>query len=221
MNNANELLIRIHPEENRIRLESTENGVVSCKEITQTAFYDCIKSSIQREGVTSGFLPSNCFHVRINTDGSKDYCLWYPELHADISYFGTEYPNFPLPRLVFGFRISEEGKVFQCRLGVMVDERPSEDTPMFAYPFSNVGGFNLCTGNNPLPTYRSTFALSNLPRFLLSIPNNNDSFQRKNNRLGMEYRELLNHLKGKAPAYYYTDVLVSNQKTLKDFIIGR
>ena len=34
----------------------------------------------------------------------------------------------------------------------------------------------------------------------------------------MEYRELLNHLKDKEPAYYYTDVLVPNGKTLKDFI---
>ena len=41
-------------------------------------------------------------------------------------------------------------------------------------------------------------------------------------RLGLEdesiYRALLNHLKDKEPAYYYTDVLVPNGKTLKDFI---
>lgn len=221
MNKTNELLIRIHPDENRIRLESRSDGIVSCKEITQAAFYDCIKNSIENEGVRSGFLPRNCFHVSVSADGGKDYCLWHPELYADVSYFGTEYQHFPLPRLVFGFQVSREGKVFRCSLGVVKDELPTEDTPMFEYPFSNVGGFGLCTGNNPLPTYRHPRALANLPNFLLSLPNNNDSFQRKNNRLEMDHRELLNHLKSKDPAYYYTDVLVPNGKTLKDFINRR
>lgn len=221
MNSTNELLIRIQPEENRIRLESAENGIVSYKEISQAVFYDCIKSSMRTDWVASGFLPQNCFHVGIGTDDSKSYCLWHPDLYADISYFGTQYPHFPLPRLVFGFAVSKEGKVFHCRLGVVKDERPTEDTPMFVYPFSNVGGFNLCTGNNPLPTYRHSHTLANLPRFLLSLPNNNDSFHRRNNRLGMDYRELLNHLQNKDPAYYYTDVLVPNQKTLRNFISGR
>ena len=36
--------------------------------------------------------------------------------------------------------------------------------------------------------------------------------------LFLPYRELLNHLKDKAPSYYYTDVLVPSGKTLKDFI---
>ena len=35
----------------------------------------------------------------------------------------------------------------------------------------------------------------------------------------MPYRELLNHLKNKDPAYYYTDVLIPSGKTLKDFIM--
>lgn len=218
MNASKEIVLRINPEEQYIKVENVNDGVTSFKEITGDTFYQCIKSSIRHEDVVSGFLPPNCFHVSIGTDGTREYCLWHPELHADISYFGTEYPHFPLPRLVFGFRVSREGKVFGCRLGVVEDKVPNERTPMFTYPFSNVGGFNLCVGNNALPVYKRPVTLATLPGYLLRLPNNDDSFNAKNNKLHMQYRELLNHLKDKTAAYYYTDVLIPNGKTLKDFI---
>ena len=37
----------------------------------------------------------------------------------------------------------------------------------------------------------------------------------------LSHGELLEHLKDKDPAYYYTDILVSNGKTLGDFISRR
>ena len=46
------------------------------------------------------------------------------------------------------------------------------------------------------------------------------SFDVRDNRLRMEYRDLLEHLKDKDPSYYYSDVLIPNGKTLKDFIGG-
>lgn len=218
MNAKNELMLRINPDERSIRVENINDGVTSFKEITIETFYDCVKYSIRHEGVRSGFLPQNCFHVSVSENEDRDFCLWHPHLRADISYFGTEYPNFPLPRLVFGFQVSRDGKVYNCRMGVMEDKAPVEDAAMFIYPFSNVSGFSLCTGNNALPVYKKTSALVNLPGFLLQLPNNNDRFNAKDNKLHMQYRELLNHLKDKDPAYYYTDVLIPNGKTLKDFI---
>lgn len=218
MNALNELVLRINPDEHSIRVENVNDGVVSFKEITVETFYDCVKSSMRSEGVRSGFLPRNCFHISVSENGDRDYCLWHPHLCADISYYGTEYPDFPLPRLVFGFRVSQEGKVYNCRLGVVEDKPPAEDLAMFIYPFSNVGGFSLCTGNNALPVYKKASALVNLPGYLLQLPNNNDRFSAKNNKLHMPYRELLNHLKNKTTAYYYTDVLIPSGKTLKDFI---
>ena len=218
MSAKRELVLRITPNERSIRVEEMKDGVTSFKEIALETFYDCVRYSIRHEGVQSGFLPQNCFHVSVSENGDRDFCLWHPHLHADISYFGTEYLDFPLPRLVFGFRVSQEGKVFSCRLGVVEDKPPAEDSAMFVYPFSNVGGFHLCTGNNVLPVYKKTSALANLPGYLLQLPNNNDSFNPQNNKLHMPYRELLNHLKNKDPAYYYTDVLIPSRKTLKDFI---
>lgn len=219
MSMKRELVLRICPDERSIRVEDVGDGVISYKEIDLNTFYDCVRYSIRHEGVQSGFLPQNCFHVSVNDNGDRDFCLWHPYLRADISYFGTEYLNFPLPRLVFGFRVNQEGKVLDCRLGVVEDKLPTEDSVMFVYPFSNVGGFYLCTGNNVLPVYKKTSALANLPGYLLQLPNNNDSFNPQNNKLHMSYRELLNHLRDKDPAYYYTDVLIPSGKTLKDFIM--
>lgn len=218
MNARNETVLHIRPGECSVQVENVQDGVISNKEISIEAFYDCVRSSIRNEGIRSGFLPQNCFHVSVGGDGTRDFCLWHPYLHADIRYYRTEYLDFPLPRLVFGFRVSQEGKVRNCRLGVMEDKAPVEDAVMFTYPFSNVGGFHLCIGNNALPIYKKASALVNLPGYLLQLPNNDDSFNAKNNKLHMPYRELLNHLKDKDPAYYYTDVLIPNGKTLKDFI---
>ena len=58
--------------------------------------------------------------------------------YADITYHNTLYERFPLPKLVFGFQISEQGKVSNCRLGVVADEELKCSTEMFCYPFSNV-----------------------------------------------------------------------------------
>lgn len=221
MKAENELVIRIDPQRRRIRVETSDNGVMACKEIQLQTFFDCIKGSIQTQGVASGILPDGCFHVAMNSDGSKNYCIRHPQLYGDISYYDTEYNNFPLPRLVFGFRISPEGKVLHCRLGIAEDVKFSAETPMYKYPFSNVGGFALCTGNNSLPVYKNPGTLATLPYFLLSLPNNNDSFNRRNNRLELEHRELLHHMRNKEPSYYYTDILVKSGKTLQDFIDGR
>ena len=134
----------------------------------------------------------------------------------------TLYERFPLPKLVFGFQISEQGKVSNCRLGVVADEELKCSTEMFCYPFSNVRqiDFHPCTGNNVLPPYKSPSSISNLPGYLLCLPNNDDYFDVRDNRLRMEYRDLLEHLKDKDPSYYYSDVLIPNGKTLKDFIGG-
>ena len=221
MNCKNELVIRIQPDEHRIQVSSTDQGVNSVKEITTDTFLDCIRHSLCMNQVSSEFLPRNCFHVNIFNDKSREYCVWHSELYEDISYYGTEYPHFPLPRLVFSFRVSKEGKVSCCRLGVVKDEPLKETTPMYVYPFSNVAGFSLCTGNNALPVYAKAHTLATLPGFLLRLPNNNDSYREKNNKLNLPYRELLEHLKRKDPSYYYSDILIPNQLTVTDFINGR
>lgn len=220
--NKDELRIRIIPEDGEILIETHRDGIVKCKAVQEDAFLDCIKNSAMQDYVNSGLLPPDCIHVKVHPNGNKAYCLLYPRLYADIRYHETDYPDFPLPRLVFAFQVDMKGKISKCRLGVVADERPTMETVMYHYPFSNVSGEDgdICIGANALPKYKTPHTLMNLPTFLLSIPNNDHSYSPLNSKLRMQYRDLLEHLKDKDPSYYYSDVLIPNGKTLKDFIGG-
>ena len=79
----------------------------------------------------------------------------------------------------------------------------------------------MCTGNNVLPRYKKLSALKNFPRYLLGLPDNDDMFDRRHNRKELELKELMELLRDKDPAYYYTDILVPNGRTLSDFINRR
>lgn len=93
---------------------------------------------------------------------------------------------------------------------------------MFFYPFSNVHpDGKVCTGNNVLPRYKKLTAMKNFPRYLLGLPDNDDMFSREKNKKQLSHEELLEHLKDKDPAYYYTDILVPNGRTLGEFIYRR
>ena len=99
------------------------------------------------------------------------------------------------------------------------DERLNPDTPLFVYPFSNVHGDNsICLGNNALPVYKDPARLHTLAAYILRFPNNNDLFFPHNNKLNLEYRDLLEQLKGKDPSVYYSHVLKEKGQTLKEFM---
>ena len=151
------------------------------------------------------------------------YYIRYPDLYADFSYYETEYRGFPIPRLVFCFKYLRDGhKVVEASLCVVKDERLTLDTPTYRYPFSNVhGNLSVCLGNNALPVYKNPARLHTLAAYILRMPNNNDLYSEQNNRLHAGFRDLLEQMKNKTPAHYYTDVLVKDGKTLKEFLNGR
>lgn len=214
-----ETVIRIF-EDGKITVESDSDGIKSFKQIAPDTLIQCINKSLLRGAVHSRLLPKNCISFSAYDDGNKDIILIYPEDKDDISYFGTEYKNFPLPRLVFGFRLTAEGRVSSCKLGVVENtDNLKPDTKMYHYPLSNVSGFHLCTGNNALPKCTSLHTLSTLPYYIMSMPNNNDYFKASNNMLHLEMRDLLELLKNKNPSFYYSDILVPNGSVLNDFIM--
>jgi len=219
MSRPNELIIRIQDDGNVI-VEECKNGITSYKPITPNSLLDCISKSILRGEVASGLLPKNCLSFTAHDNGDRNITMLHPEDSADISYMNTKYKNFPLPRLVFGFCISSEGKISKCRLGVVGNENNLKPTtPMFIYPFSNVSNTHLCIGNNSLPKVQSLHTLGSLTYHILSMDNNNDNFNALNNKPGLEMRDLLELLKGKQQSYYYDHILVRSGSTLGDFII--
>ena len=213
-----EVLIRIR-DDGTIAVEDNNDGVRSFKEISPDSLLECINISLLRGSQSSGLLPKGCLSFTAHDDGSKDVVILHPESNADITYYGTTYPNFPLPKLVFGFYITKENRISACRLGVVGNESNLKPTtPMFVYPFSNVSGTHLCTGNNVLPKCESLHTLGSVPYYILSMDNNNDYFKPINNKLELEMRDLLELIRDKTLEYYYSDILIPSGQTLGEFI---
>lgn len=220
MNSSSDTILRISPSRAEIFVEQEKNGIVARKSIAPDTLAQCFLTSRYNDEIhTTGFLPEGCIAATI-TPKCTWYFLRYPDLYADISYFGTEYPHFPIPRLVFGFKyITSTKKVGASYLCVVKDERLTLSTPLFVYPFSNVSyEGSICLGNNALPAYKNPARLHTLAAHILRLPNNNDQFSSNNNKLHLEYRDLLEQLKGKEPSSYYSDVLKEKNQTLKDFM---
>lgn len=217
-------ILRVSPTRNAFIVEEQKpGGLVSYKEIDPMELYFAINSSYTSRELLldSGFLPGHCLHVSMNS-AERNFVIWNPELRADLTYYDKEYLDFPIPRLVFGVRILENGRMAECSIGVVADETPTPETRMFHYPFSNVyDSGKVCTGNNVLPRYKKLTALKHFPRYLLGLPDNDDFYDREKNRLKLGHGDLMEHLKDKEPAYYYSDILVPNGKNLDDFICGR
>ena len=214
-----EMVLRIH-EDKSIRLEFLEDGQKRTKVVSADTLTECIKRSLTGIRVTTGLLPTNAVSVAIDSDNGYRYAVMeLPEEQATVTYMKTEYPDFPLPRLLFGFRIEDSGRISGINIGVPDLGKLTPNTRMFFYPFSNVNRFSMCTGANALPHIQSLQQLSTLPYYILSLPDNDDRYQERNNRLGLGHRDLLEHLRDKDRQYYYDQVLVPMPNTtLKDFI---
>ena len=132
MEASNDIMIRISPNEGKITVEEDAQGVFSRKSITEEDLLRCFKDSLRTadEGYHSGFLPLNTISL-YQSETVKRFVLWHPRLYADVSVYDTPYPHFPIPRLVFGFSLNQEGKASHCRIGVVADEIPTPETPMY------------------------------------------------------------------------------------------
>jgi hypothetical protein len=217
---ADKIVITINPMKETITVEETADGVTSTKGISHDSLIACFEKSIKDpKYVTSGFLPENCLSVSIAA-GSRYFVIRHPLLRADITYHGTLYENFPIPRMVFGFAVARDGRVKECKAVIVADEKPAPGIQVYEWPFSNVfGDGRICTGAaNSLPVYKTGRALSSLPYHILSLPNNDHCFNPGHNRLKLGYRELLDYMKDKEPPHWYEHVLIPKKAcTLEKF----
>lgn len=220
MNNNADTVIRISSDRSEIVVEQSSQGITSRKTITPETLARCfLESRYDDTKHSTGLLPEGCISA-VMSDSKIKYFILHSERRTDLSYYGTEYTNFPLPQLIFGIEyLPKECKVVNCSVYVAKDERLTPDTPMYFYPFSNVfPDSRICLGNNALPRYKSAAQLTTLGGYILRLPNNNDQFSSKNNRLGLGYRDLLEHLSDKDSEYYYTDILIPNGMKVKDYL---
>lgn len=202
-----------------IFVEERKNGIKSCKCISLNDLLVCIKSSIREiKPIYRAVLPKNAlFYSCCPETGSFSAAMEYPYNKADITYMNTEYRDFPLPKLVFGFKVAGK-KIKKVYLGITGNGILRESSLMYTYSFSNVSNdFILCTGGNSLPEIKSPYSLSNMPDYILSLPDNDDYYNIRHNRLELGHRELMEHLADKSPEHYYSDILIPSGKTLSDF----
>ena len=202
-----------------IFVEERKNGIKSCKCISLNDLLVCIKSSIREiKPIYRAVLPKNAlFYSCCPETGSFSAAMEYPYNKADITYMNTEYRDFPLPKLVFGFKVAGK-KIKKVYLGITGNGILRESSLMYTYPFSNVSNdFILCTGGNSLPEIKSPYSLSNMSDYILSLPDNDDYYNIRHNRLELGHRELMEHLADKSPEHYYSDILIPSGKTLSDF----
>lgn len=214
-----EIVIHIK-EDMTVHVETKVNNTVTTKMVSPESLVKCIQQSLKGKIIKTGLLPQHILNVTINTEDDSRYVTFeFPDSVADITYMETEYKNFPLPRLVFGIKISSSGRIEGVNLGVPALGKLREDTAMYFYPFSNVNRFHMCTGANSLPHIKSLTGLENLSRFIISLPDNDDYFNSKHNKPNLEHRDLLELLKDKDTKYYYDEILIPMpDTTLKDFI---
>lgn len=215
-----EMCLRLNETSSVIQADILEDGITRTKTMDVDAFLDCLSGSVKRGSVSTGLLPQNCVCANLFDDGSRSVAILHPELYADISYFKTIYERFPIPRMLFGFRVCKDGGVTGCYISVVgMKERLKPESKLYVYPFSNVySDFRACTGVNTLPKAESLHTLSSLPYYILSMPNNMDHYDVAKNKQGWEMRQLLNEVKDKSPEFYYSDVLIESGKTLNDFM---
>lgn len=220
MRPEDEVVIHITKDQN-IFVETKKKGIESYKCVEPNSVLDSLIYSIQHKlDIKSGLLPDNCIAFNGDESGNRFVALTYDKGCADISLEKTEYKDFPLPRLVFGFLLNKDGRIVKVTLGVTDRGRLTPKSKMYIYPLSNVSGFGLCIGSNSMPTIKSNHQLNGMPYFILSMPNNYDLYRESNTKLNLNLRELFEHLKDKNTDYYYTDVLIEMNKTLSDFING-
>lgn len=207
-------------DDKRIEVSLAENGTVKHKLVDVKTLTNCIAGSIEKDCVKSGLLPPGT--VSISTDGqhgTRYIVMEHPYAGADITYMKTLYENLPIPRLLFGFTISDSGRIEGVNIGVPAPGSLELTTVMYKYPFSNVNTFRLCTGANSLPKIQCLTQLKNLSDYILRLPDNDDYFSEGDNKPKLGHRALLEHLRDKEQAYYYSDILVPMRNaTLKDFL---
>lgn len=216
-----EIIIHIDDRQ-QICVEIKENGIIQAKNIDAKTLTACLTQGIIEieAGFSSGFLPEGTIWIE-EKKGLRRILLEYASPTVNWRYGDILYEGFPLPRLLFGFCLTNIGRICHMAVGIPDSGELSMDTAMFLWPFSNVYRDNqVCLGNNTLPLLQSLTHLQDVARFFLTLPNNNDLYVQQNNRPGLPYPELLHHLKDKDRQYYYDHILVPSGATLQQFLGG-
>ena len=205
-------------DELRLVIDDCRGETVRHKVISLNTFCKLIDKTSEVKDIQTGVLPERCISYRESQKGTKYITLEMGSSYADVTYEKTKYEHFPVPRLLYGFKLDRENKITEVSVAVADRGVLRDDTKLYKYPFSNVSGFNMCIGSNAMPKIKQLRQLSGIPYYIFAMPDNNDRYTPSRTKLEMEYRTMLEFLKDKDTDFYYENVLIPSGKTLKDFI---
>lgn len=217
MNNLTGIQFHFNEDLNLV-VDDFRGKTVKHKVVSLDEFVKLLEDNVEISTVNTGVLPERCVSYQEDHKGTRYVVMDLGVFRMDLTYENTTYEDFPLPRLLYGFVVDKDFKIKKVRVAVADMGQLRESTKLYKYPFSNVSGFNMCTGSNSLPKLKSLRQLNGIPYYIFSMPDNNDYYRPDRTKLDMEYRNLLEFLKDKDEKYYYENVLIPTGKTLADFI---
>lgn len=217
--NVREAVLYLNPLKTVVKTELIrEDGTRLVKHIPSDALASELQAHVHLAPVRSGLLPPGCIALTAFQDG-WDITLDCGLDHCTVWYHNTEFPDFPLPRILLRCQVKGD-RISGFALGIADTGIITLDTQMYRCPFPNVNGFHLCTGSNQFTGYDTLWKLRSLPSRVISLPFGDDYYKPDCTKLDLSARDLFEHLKDKTPAYYYSDVLIPMGKTVTDFIGG-
>lgn len=217
--NVREAVLYLDPMKTVVKTELIrEDGTRLVKHIPGDALANELQANIQVAPMRSGLLPPGCIALTAFQDG-WDITLDCGFERCAVWYHKTEYPDFPLPRILLRCRVKGDW-ISSFALGIADTGSITPDTRMYRCPFPNVNGFHLCTGGNQFTGYDTLWKLRSLPCRVITLPFGDDYYTPGCTKLNLSARDLFEHLKDKAAAYYYSNVLIPMGKTVTDFIGG-
>lgn len=227
----NETIIRLS-EDNLVEVETVnEDNTRTVKHITFDELVEVLKASKQAEeskpSILTGVLPFNDA-FGIHTIASKVYdehsqiVFMYRKPQATrIQYYETVFDNTPIPGLIFAVKWTNR-QVRALYVVAIKDDYISKDTPVYAYPFSNVGSYDyrVCFGRNNIfeIEYSEPASFHSLPSMFLAMPNNDDSYGSNLSKLA--HRKLLEEINGKSfPNEWLKPIMKEDvSMTINDFM---
>lgn len=195
-----------------------QNSTHEVKHIPGDALVNALKAHIYAAPMKTGLLPPGVIALTAYPDG-WDVTLENITDRCTVYYHKTAYPDFPLPHLLLRCRV-KNGILSSFQMAVADEGALSPESRLYRCPFPNVRDFSLCVGSNQFTGYDTLWKLRGLMHRVLSLPFGDDYYQPDSTKLKLPARELFEHLKDKAPSYYYSDVLLLMGKTVTDFIGG-
>lgn len=157
-----------------------DSGEADCKIVSLMDFIGMMQDSSVSDGrmVRLGRLPRGCYDVAVDPvrQGVFKCTIVLPEGAYPIRYADTDY-MIPMPAQVFYFDVLDK-KVVESKIYVLKDNLPSDESPLYHYPFGNVhDSGSICWGSNALPAVSNVGELDMLVNLFFGSPTNSDLYK--------------------------------------------